>query len=213
MLIPDRVVERLSAYRRHLAHWLADGRDRIFSHDLATLDGGTAPQVRRDLMTVGYTGSPARGYDVRGLIDHIDALFASGAAGGVALVGVGHIGGAILDYFSGRHPGCHIVAAFDRHPDKVGRVIHGHRCYDARDIATVLAERPALVGIVAVPADAAQEVADGLARAGVRGLLNFAPRRLRVPPEVYLENVDITLSLEKVAFFAAARAGLREAKQ
>lgn len=212
MQIPDRVIERLSAYRRHLQRWIQEGRERIFSHDLALLEGVTAAQVRRDLMTVGYTGSPAKGYDVAGLIDHITGLLAPGAAGGIALVGVGHIGGAILDYFSGRQPGYRIVAAFDAHPDKVGRVVHGHRCYDVREMAAVLESQPALVGIVAVPVEAAQDVAERLVRAGVRGLLNFAPRRLRVPPEVFVEDVDIALSLEKVAFFAAIRADRREAQ-
>lgn len=212
MEIPSRVIERLSAYRRHLRRWLADGHERIYSHDLARLEGATPAQVRRDLMTIGYAGSPAKGYDVEGLIEHIDGLLSPNTQAGAALVGVGHVGGAILDYFGGQHPEHRIVAAFDVHPDRVGRVIHGHRCHSANDLEAVLAETPALVGIIAVPADAAQEVADRLVRAGTTGLLNFAPVRLRVPPHVFVEDVDISLSLEKVVFFARQRVQRREAQ-
>jgi len=211
MKIPDRVIERLAAYRRHLRDLAGGGADRIYSHELASLAGATPAQVRRDLMTVNYTGSPARGYDVAGLVEHIGNLLNPGEATRIVIVGVGHVGGAVLDYFGGRHPEYSVVGTFDTHPDRVGRVVHGHRCYPVDELEEVLRGQHAVAGIIAVPAEAAQEVANRLIRAGVTGLLNFAPVRLRVPEHVYVENVDIALALEKVVFFARARMDRREA--
>ena len=203
--IPDRVIERLSTYRRFLRPHLEDGNERVFSHELAALEGVTAAQVRRDLMTIGYSGSPSRGYDVAGLIAHITSLLNPAGGGGLVLVGMGHIGGAVADYFSGRHPEHSIVAAFDVHPDRVGKTLHHCRCYHVDELESALEGLSVLVGIIAVPSEAAQDVCDRLVRVGVRGILNFAPVRLNTPGDIYVENVDIAVSLEKVVFFAMAR--------
>ncbi len=202
--LPTRVVERLIAYRRHLRWWQSEGRDRIYSHELAALDGVTPALVRRDLMTIGFTGSPARGYDVAGLIHRISGLLDIGQETGIALIGVGYLGRAILDYFNGRNPDYPIVAAFDIDPEKVGRVIHGCRCYPLNELESVFRERKIRVAIIAVPADVARATAERAVRAGARGLLNFAPVRLHLPREVYAEDVDLGSSLEKVTFFARA---------
>ena len=199
--LPNRMVERLVVYRRHLRQWLGEGRMRVYSHDLAKLEDVTPAQVRRDLMTIGYTGSPAKGYEVEGLIEHISTLLDAGSIGGFALVGAGHLGRAILDYLARRHPEYQVVA-FDVNPEKAGRITHGCRCYLIDELETVLAEHPMRVGVITVPAEAAQDVATRLVAAGVRGLLNFAPVRLQVPDSVVVEDADIALLLEKVAFFA-----------
>jgi redox-sensing transcriptional repressor len=94
------------------------------------------------------------------------------------------------------------VAAFDNDPGKANRVIHGCRCYPIDDLQQVVRERDIRLGVIAVPAPEAQPVANLLCQAGVRGLLNFAPLRLWVPEHVYVENLDVTMSLEKVAYFA-----------
>lgn len=212
MNLPIRVVERLIAYRRHLRWWLADGRTRIYSHELAAMDGVTPAVVRRDLMTIGYTGSPARGYDAAGLIEWIGKLLDCPRTEGVVLVGLGSLGRAILNYFTGIHPELPIVAAFDIAPDKVGRVVDGCRCHHPSEMEAVLREQPVTVGIIALPMDASQDAADHLIRCGVRGILNFTPVRLRVPPEAYVEDVDIAVSLEKVAFYARTQANRLEAR-
>ncbi len=208
--IPGPVIERLSTYRRHLRQWLAGGRNRIYSHQLADLEGVTAAQVRRDLMTIGYTGSPARGYDVAGLVQRINDLLDAGRPEGIALVGIGQMGRALLDHFRERHPEHAIVVAFDTDARKVGREVDGCRCHPAAEMEEIVHQRQISVAIIAVPAAAAQDAADRLVRAGVRGLLNLAPVRLRVPAGVHVEDVDIAVSLEKAAFFA--RANLRGAE-
>lgn len=212
MALPIRMVERLSAYRRHLRGWMAEGRERIYSHELGGLVGATPAQVRRDLMTIGFTGSPARGYDVGGLVEKIGTLLDPAERKSMVLVGAGYLGRAVLKYFSATHPELPIVAAFDIAPEKTGRIIDGCRCYATQELVPVVRENAVLIGIIAVPSEAAQGVAEKLVNAGVRGLLNFTRVRLHVPPEVFVEDVDISVSLEKVVFFTRARNGTREAQ-
>lgn len=213
MDIPVRMVERLSGYRQHLRRWLAEGKRRIYSHELGALLGATSAQVRRDLMTIGYTGSPAKGYDVAGLVAAIGRLLDPPTREAVALVGLGQLGRAILNHFSATHLELPIVAAFDIAPEKVGRIVDGCRCYAVSEMPTVLRAHAVPLGIIAVPAEAAQAVAERLIAGGVRGLLNFAPVRLRVPPEVYVEDVNLAVSLEKMAFFARLKTSRVEVPQ
>jgi redox-sensing transcriptional repressor len=208
-VIPERTVERLSIYRRLLDALLAEGTQSVFSHELATMAGGTPAQVRRDIMSIGYTGTPTRGYDISGLIARIGEFLDAPEGQGVALAGVGHLGQAIMAYFAGRRPHLAIVAAFDKNPQKVDRVIHGCRCYPVEQMEQVVSEQRIRVGIIAVPATDAQAVASALVRAGVRGILNFAPTRLHLPLDVYVEDADIAVLLEKVAFFARHGTGVR----
>ena len=174
----------------------------MFSHDLAAESGATAAQVRRDVMAVGYSGSPTKGYEIAELAASIARFLDGECSQSVALIGVGNLGRAILAYFSGRRPNLAIVAAFDRDEHRVNRVIHGCRCYPVDVLQEKVAEVGIRTAIIAVPAGEAQTVADRLVRSGVRGILNFAPTHLRVPPNVFVQEIDITTSLEKVAFFA-----------
>lgn len=207
MSVSGKTIGRLSLYRRVLYGLLAEGERNIFSRQLAALAGGTAAQVRRDMMAVGSAGSPTRGYDIEELTHLIGDFLDAPSGQAVALVGVGNLGRAILAYFAGRRPKLSIEAAFDNDPSKYGRVIHGCRCHPIEDLARVVKDRRIAIGVVTVPAEQAQDVADKLCRAGVYGLLNFAPVRLRVPANVYVEDIDVAMSLEKVAYFARLRGG------
>ncbi len=157
-------------------------------------------------MSLGYTGSPVRGYNVAELIDSIAAKLDAAEPEAVALVGVGNLGRAIMAFFSGRRPKLAITAAFDTEPEKINRVIHGVRCYSADDTEKVIRQQGIRLAIIAVPASRAQDVTDQLVRAGVRGILNFAPLPLRFPPGVYVEALDMTSAIEKVAYFARQEA-------
>jgi len=110
-----------------------------------------------------------------------------------------------MAFFAGRRPHLGIVAAFDSDPYKVSRVIHGVRCHPIESLEEVVKEQAIGVAIITVPAGEAQEVADRMVHAGVRGLLNFAPVRLNVPSDVFVEDVDVTMSLEKVSYFSRHR--------
>jgi redox-sensing transcriptional repressor len=211
--VPEKTIGRLSLYRRLLAEAVAKGKNSLYSHELARLAGATAAQVRRDLMRVGYMGTPTRGYHVADLMGSISALLDAPATQGVALVGVGNLGRAILAYFTGRHPSLSFVAAFDTDPSKADRVIHGCRVYPMEQLAAVLAREDVHTAVLAVPAENAQEAADQLAGAGVMSILNFAPTSLHVGPGVYVEHNDLTAAIERVAFFARARARSKELAQ
>jgi redox-sensing transcriptional repressor len=170
--IPVNTIGRLSLYRRLLQEQLAAGGRQVYSHQLASLAVSTAAQVRRDLMTIGFTG-----------------------------VGVGNLGRAILAYYANRQP-IRFAAAFDRLAEKTGRILHGCRCYPVDDMAAVISREGIRVGVIAVPAVEAQAVADQLVLAGVTSILNFAPVRLRVPAGLHVENVDLMMALDRVAYFA-----------
>lgn len=200
--LSEKHVARLSVYRRLLQDRPAGAPAEIYSHDLAALSRNTAAQVRRDLMTIGFTGSPARGYRVEQLIEAIGHTLDAPAGQGAALCGVGNLGRALLDYFTIWRPQLRIVAAFDTDPAKTGRVIHRCRVHPLADLEPVVRAQGISVGVITVPASAAQRVAESMLAAGIRGFLNFAPTPLHLPAEAYVEEMDITTSMEKVAYFA-----------
>ena len=211
--VSDKTVARLSAYRRVLSALAAKGNVNVYSHQLAKAAGATPAQVRRDLMCVGYTGSPNKGYDIAALTESITEFLDGPTVQPIALVGVGNLGRAILAYFAGRNLNLRITAAFDKDPEMPGRVFHGCRCYSIADAPTIIPREGIRTAILAVPAKEAQLVADILLAAGVKGILNFAPAHLRVGLDVCVENMDFTISLEKVAFFARTAAASMESER
>ena len=200
--IPTKSLERLVIYRRLLSLPETRTRSHIFSYQLARLAGNTPAQVRRDLMIIGYHGSPVRGYPVDDLRGYIEGILGSDEHLSVVLVGVGNLGRALLAYFNAQPNGTRVVAAFDAAPERTGRVIGGVPCFPMSELETKVRECGATLGIIAVPVAEAQAVADRLAAVGVTGLLNFAPVPLRVSGRVTVDDVDIGLALEKVAYFS-----------
>jgi redox-sensing transcriptional repressor len=152
-------------------------------------------------MQIGYTGTPARGYSVDDLLKRIDNVFRKKTDQKVVLAGAGNLGRAIVSYFRDRGPRLDIVAAFDNNPEKVGASISGCPCYHVDQLPRVVRQRKVTLGIVTVPAGAAQAIADRMLLSGIRGILNFAPVRLRVPSDAYCDDMDIIGKLEKIAFF------------
>ena len=201
-MISGKPIGRLSLYRRLLNSLLQDGEESICSHDLGAKAGVSAAQVRRDIMNIGYSGNPNRGYDVAKLVDSIGNFLDAPEGQKVALVGVGNLGRAILAFFSGRRPKLSIVAAFDNDPEKIGQLIKGCRCYSIKSLGKVTRESKIKIATLCVPAKSAHEVTDILVQAGIKGILNFTPVPLHVPDNLYVEDIDMTTSLEKVAYFA-----------
>ncbi len=205
--IPVNTLERLVVYQRLLRHLGQKGGSHVFSYQLARLAHNSPVQVRRDLMLVGCTGSSARGYDINDLSKDIDQTLARDEIRNVALAGVGDLGRAIITYCRSTNPHLPVVAAFDNDETRVGRVISGCRCRHVRDMAQVLREKNVVLGLLAVPADAAQEVALQMVAGGVRGIVNFTPVPLRLPADIVVEDMDITMKLEKTAFLCQETAG------
>ncbi len=195
-------IERLSVYRRFLQEIAGSEPESVYSHELAEKTGVTPAQVRRDLMEIGFAGHTKKGYRIAELIAAIGNYLDSPQGDPVALVGLGNLGRALLPFFAGHHPKLKITAAFDTDPLKAGRVICGCRCYPLDQLEEVIAEQNIRVAILTVPATAARKAAQRLAAAGVRGILNFAPALIRLPKTVTVETMDITIALEKIAFFA-----------
>jgi redox-sensing transcriptional repressor len=200
--VAEQTVERVSGYRTMLAELRESGATNAYSHEIAKCAGVSAAQVRRDIMTLGYSGSPQHGYGIEALIESIDAFLDAPQGQNVALVGVGNLGRAVGSYFLGRRPKLRLVALFDTDPGKYGRLIGGVRCYAQEQIVETIRGLDIGIAVLSVPASAAQKVAEACVAGGVCGILNFAPVALRVPPGVYVDNLDMARSLEKVAYFA-----------
>jgi redox-sensing transcriptional repressor len=199
--LPHKTIERLSQYRRALLMVHASGKTHIFSHEIARLIHITAVQVRRDIMLIGYTGTLRKGYNVKELIDLIGEIIDSEAIIRVCVVGVGNLGRAMINYFSGKRTKLSIVAVFDSNSEKVGKKYSGVACYGIDQINELVKKEDIKIGIITVPADQGQVTADRLVKAGIKGILNYAPKSVSVPKDVHLEEYDMITSLEKVAFF------------
>jgi redox-sensing transcriptional repressor len=201
-MTPEKTVARLSLYRRLLKLYSDDGSYNVYSHQLAEVVKVTPAQVRRDLMVLGYNGSPKKGYEVSKLAECIDSFFHASENVGVALVGIGNIGRAMLSYFRAGKNYINIIAAFDLDPNKVNRVINNCRSYSINEMPSVLKEFKINTAILAVPVGQAQSIAELLVNNGVKGILNFTPIRLKLPKGIFVEDVDITMHLEKVTYFS-----------
>jgi redox-sensing transcriptional repressor len=200
--VSHRTVGRFTLYWRTLRDLSHENRSHIHSHDLAAKARVTAAQVRRDLMVLGYSGTPARGYDIHRLREHIEGFLFPADEQRVVLAGVGNIGRALLKFFAGRRPTLKIVASLEKNPEKYDRLIGGCPCYSIEKAEGVIRQLGITVGIIAVPAEEAQYVANLLVAAGICGILNFARTPLQVPPDVYVEDIDLAMSMDKVAYFA-----------
>jgi redox-sensing transcriptional repressor len=201
-VISDKVISRLTKYKSLLSEQFPQDKKYVFSHELATMMRVTPSQVRRDLMVLGYQGVPRYGYEVDELVKHIGQILESDVMQNIALIGVGNLGKALMTFLEGRRSNLKIVAAFDADKTKTDRLMNGIACYNMDRLDEIINQLGINVAIVCVPGGAAQMVADRLVHAGVRGILNFAPIPLRVPLGVYLEEIDVTSTLEKVAYFS-----------
>ena len=201
MQLSDKVVSRLSLYRRLLVERPDSPPSQIYSHELAKLACVSSAQVRRDMMAIAYSGTPNRGYDVKKLVEELGKTLDDPAGTRIALVGIGNLGRALISFFSERRSRLAVRVGFDIDPEKVNRVLFGCRCHAMDKMAEVIRAEQIRTAILTVPAREAQRVTDQLIQAGILGILNFAAVPLRVPPHVYLMDQDMTMALETVAFF------------
>ena len=200
--MPRAVVARLCEYRRHLPAWIADGSDRIFSRELAELISASPAQIRRDLMTFGFTGSPVHGYDARELLKAIARTLGATPEDSATLVGVGRLGHALLDYLARSRPDLAVPYAFDVDPALVGQHINETEIRHVDTLEATLGPNPPRLAVLAVPRPLAQQCADRLVHVDVGAILNFVPVRLSVPPTVHVESVDIACALDQALYFA-----------
>lgn len=205
--IPEKTVERLVLYRHLLRDVLASGRETLYSHELAALAHNTPAQVRRDMMIIGYSGKSRKGYGASELIKCIGQILDESTETKIALVGIGNLGRAILSYFSTRQGALSVAAAFDSDETRTDRVIAGCRCFNVKDFKDKVKELGITVGVITVPAKYAQPTANMMIEAGIKGILNFAPAPVQVPEGVFCESIDISTTLEKIAYFGRTGKG------
>jgi redox-sensing transcriptional repressor len=200
-------VGRMSLYLRHLEGLQREGATKVSSGQLGDALGITDAQVRKDLAALGSLGHPGIGYATPDLIAAIRRALGIDRDWGVALVGVGNLARALLRYRGFQQRGFRIVALFDADKALVGQWVDGLEIQSPERMAAVVAATGAELGVLTVPSESAQAVADALVAAGVRGLLNFAPVVLRLPPGVSLVSVDLTVQLEQLAFLVQVGGG------
>jgi len=197
---PKTVAHRLPLYLRRLEHLSADGVQTVSSRALAKSLGLKDAQVRKDLAYFGTFGRPGVGYTVAELTAKLRGILGTDRTWRVALVGFGNLGRALVSYRGFRRKAFKIEAVFDADRAKIGHRAGDLVVQDVADLAAQVRRLQIPLAILAVPAAAAQPVADDLTRAGVVGILNFAPVTLNVPPHVAVNNIDLTICLEELAF-------------
>ncbi|MGB2864254.1 MAG: redox-sensing transcriptional repressor Rex [Sedimentisphaerales bacterium] len=198
--IPDETVRRLPVYLRGLLVTSEQGQENISSQNLANLVGVNAWQIRKDFSYFGDFGTRGVGYNVEKLAAQIKKILKIALVQKAALVGVGNLGSALLAYHGFATYSFDIAVAFDANPKKVGRKINNIVIEDISNLRT-LKRRKITLGIIAVPQQAAQEIADKLVKAGIRGILNFSPCYIMVPKKVKVITIDIAMDLARLPYY------------
>ena len=192
--IPKPVLERMPQYLSYLKNRFPEPGARISAAAIARDMGLHPVQVRKDLACI-TGGKPRTGFSVSDLIEGIERFFGYGNVKGAVLVGAGHLGQALLTYRGFADYGLDIKAAFDTDPALIGTQIHGKPVSAMDRLADMGVALGARIGIVTVPAQAAQQVCDAMAAAGISAIWNFAPAYVEVPPPIILQNENIATSL------------------
>ena len=202
--VSELTAGRLSVYLRSLNVLDAAGVKTVSSKALAEQFHLNAAQIRKDLAYFGEFGIRGVGYYVKELKRQLRVILGLDRTVRVAVIGAGNLGMALADYPGFRQEGFAIVAMFDAERAKVGRRSKGGvRIHHISDFADHVAREHIDIAVIAVPAEAAQPVADTVIAAGIRAILNFAPGTLQGPASVKLKNVDLTVSMESLSFFLA----------
>jgi redox-sensing transcriptional repressor len=199
--ISPLTLNRLSFYLRCLRQLQDQGLERVSSQELAQRYHLSATQIRKDLAQFGEFGIRGVGYRVGELAEHLDSLLGLDRGHAMVIVGVGNLGSALARYLGFNHGAFHVVAGVDNDPRKIGSRVAGFTVRAASDLAAVVRESGAVIGVLTLPDEVAQTAYDALAEAGIRGVLNFATVRIKPRPGVPLKNVDLRINLEELAFF------------
>jgi redox-sensing transcriptional repressor len=204
-LIPRGTASRLSRYLRHLEDLQGRGAATTSSQELGNAIGVTAAQVRKDLGLFGQFGFPGLGYKISNLVPEIKRILGTDRTWNVVLVGIGNLGTALLRYKGFAAHGFRIVGLFDSNPRLLGRRVEDLVVEPMEEAARLVREREIDLAILAVPAPAAQKVAEALVEAGIRGIYNFAPAKIVLPEEVAYVSIDLAVELEQLAFLVSHR--------
>lgn len=204
MNISNNVIRRLPRYLRKLDDLTYQGEERISSGELGRQMGLTPSQIRQDFSCFGEFGQQGYGYNIASLREQISHILGVDRNYTAVLVGVGNLGHALIENFSHIIEGFQLLGAFDVRPEIVGTEIGGHKVYDGKDLANFVYDNHVDIAILAVPRRAAQEIADQLIGAGIRGIWNFTNIELDTGDSgVLVENIHFSDSFLALTYYLA----------
>jgi redox-sensing transcriptional repressor len=195
------VAARLSRYLQVLSQAKKMGKDRISSQEIAEYTNINATQIRRDLSAFGRFGKRGVGYRTDALLDEIRKILRTQGQHNIALIGAGRLGSAIASSPIFAEHGIHIAAVFDRDPEKTGQRVGDLQTTPMDDLARIVRDRNIIVGVIAVPAESAQEAADELIDAGVKIVFNYSEALLDTPADVQVHTSNPAVELLYAMYF------------
>jgi len=201
IVISKATIDRLPLYFRTLRHIQEEGIEIISSEELGRRIGVTPEQIRKDLASFGEFGKKGVGYFVRELIRNIGEILGLHRNWNISIIGIGHLGWALANYRNFSSLGFNLAAIFDVDLSKVGLTINGVEVQHSNALEEVIKERNIHIGVITVPAEQAQKIADRLVGAGVKGIWNFAPLKINVPSHVRIISEDLSVGLSSLSYF------------
>jgi redox-sensing transcriptional repressor len=193
-------LKRIFLYRACLARLKMMGVEKVFSYTLANETGVTSDQVRKDFSEFGIRGNKRGGYEINELLEKMESIFHRNKDHNIVLIGMGNLGLALSKYSKFVQRNMNIVATFDIDPFKQ-KIRSDIPVYSMSRLKEIIERFRVKIAILAVPEISAQEVSDELVRTGIKGIVNFAPVLLKVPPEVVINNVNLCDELESVIYY------------
>ena len=199
--VPEIVIARLPLYIQTLNLMLREGKSTVSSKDLGERLKMTSSQIRRDFSYFGGFGKKGTGYDIITLMESLRSILNLNQVWQMLVVGVGHIGQALIHYDGFGRKGFEIVAAFDSSNKVIGKKFGGIIVQNINELEQVVCQANIKVAAITVPADHAQSVCDRLIQCGVKAILNYAPVALEVPEDVQVSRVDPVIKLQKMTYY------------
>ncbi len=199
---PKSVIRRLPIYLRILDNLMRNEVDVVSSRELSEETGFTAEQIRKDLAFFGAFGTRGTGYHTNVLRENILRIIGLDVQTNIIVVGAGHLGTALVRYNSTKNPYVNVVAAFDIDPEGVGTRILDVEVMHSSRMKEIVERHEVKVAVLAVPSKQAQAAADVIVNSGVSVIFNFSSIKLQVPENVYVHNVDLSIELQSLIYYA-----------
>jgi len=199
--ISSAVIRRLPKYYRYLGELNKAGVNKTSSRELSEMTGFSASQIRQDLNNFGGFGQQGFGYDVGNLHNEIGKILGLDKKYKIIIIGAGNIGQAIANYTGFYEADYEVVALFDKNPKLIGLSIRNALIMDSDSIEEFLEKEDIDIAVICTPKSVSQQIAEQLVRCGIKAIWNFAPKDLKMPEEVYVENVHLNESLFSLTYY------------
>ena len=200
--VPSVAIKRLSLYVKQLSRLLDEGEEVVLSKELAYRLGFNPTQVRKDLSYFGKFGKRKKGYDVETLHSSLREILGVSTHNKISIFGAGNLGQALLGFRGFEKRGYVVEGLFDADDAKIGKIFHGKKCYSITEAKKIIKKKEVTIAILAVPDEAVESVLESVLDAGIKSILNFTQRRLRVPENVMVRSVDFSDKLESLSYFS-----------